>query len=626
MATNDRKTVFTEWHVVLLVVVGMVALLCGKIYLDLQVPNHVSGDKLVRGVVEPEELILKLTPRLKQLDRAALNLKLPDHFSRELFAGQVAVLELDPTRPPATENRPLGMDQLRWGLAREEQISGSTDQLQLWKPFFETINYCEYTKFSIVRGELIADDEFAAEISFSALAETVGGQSRSVKATQHVTWRRSPDDPDQWHIVGWQQASFETTDRPGLLFRESLDDALRDQREVSRARESVQEQLVLQFAQGEMRLPVAMPAHHFELTSSLQHPGLSVVDVDSDGLDDLYVMRRWGRNLLFHNQGGGHFKEAAARFGLDINGACTGAVFADFDNDGDQDVILARSIQRTMYLVNDGGRFVDRSQSHVAMPLPFLASSVSAADYNGDGLLDIYLCRYALEPAAPLTSCDLMVEGAEREFKRRRRGLNASARFLQALGPPNVLLVNSGGGRFAVAKETSQLARWFNSFQSSWSDFDEDGDPDLYVTNDFAPDFLYRNDGPDGFVDITEPYGGQNMMGFGMGASWGDYDNDGRLDLYVSNMFSKAGRRIMSQLPDIDPRFRRSAEGNLLFRNQGERFDLVSGVEPPHLTVAQAGWSWGGQFTDVDNDGFLDIYVTSGYYTAPAEVDAQVDL
>ena len=116
------------------------------------------------------------------------------------------------------------------------------------------------------------------------------------------------------------------------------------------------------------------------------------------------------------------------------------------------------------------------------------------------------------------------------------------------------------------------------------------------------------------------------MMGFGMGASWGDYDNDGRLDLYVSNMFSKAGRRIMSQLPDIDPRFRRSAEGNLLFRNQGERFDLVSGVEPPHLTVAQAGWSWGGQFTDVDNDGFLDIYVTSGYYTAPAEVDAQVDL
>ena len=111
-----------------------------------------------------------------------------------------------------------------------------------------------------------------------------------------------------------------------------------------------------------------------------------------------------------------------------------------------------------------------------------------------------------------------------------------------------------------------------------------------------------------------------------MGASWGDYDRDGKLDLYVSNMFSKAGRRITSQLQGLDERVPHAAQGSLLFHNEGEKFRQVAGIEATAIKVAKVGWAYGGQFVDVDNDGWLDIYSSSGYYTAPAEIANNQDL
>ena len=142
--------------------------------------------------------------------------------------------------------------------------------------------------------------------------------------------------------------------------------------------------------------------------------------------------------------------------------------------------------------------------------------------------------------------------------------------------------------------------------------------------NDFAPDQLLRNDGAEGFRDITRE-AGIVALNFGMGVTWGDYDNDQRMDLYVSNMYSKAGTRITSQIEGLDPRFADLARGNYLYRNTPSGLQLVSG-NAPALEVAKAGWSWGGQFTDVDNDGSLDIYVSSGYYSVPAEYETTVDL
>jgi hypothetical protein len=180
-----------------------------------------------------------------------------------------------------------------------------------------------------------------------------------------------------------------------------------------------------------------------------------------------------------------------------------------------------------------------------------------------------------------------------------------------------------GGGRFVAAPGGELLQVWRNTFQSTWSDYDGDGDLDVYLANDFAPNNLFRNDGGGRFTDVTAGTGTADI-GFGMGASWGDYDNDGRQDLYVTNMYSTAGRRITAELSDST--LASMARGNSLLRNQPDKFVRVSGLEPPALTVERAGWGWGSQFIDVDNDGWLDIHALSGYYTSPPRPGSQPDL
>ena len=221
---------------------------------------------------------------------------------------------------------------------------------------------------------------------------------------------------------------------------------------------------------------------------------------------------------------------------------------------------------------------------------------------------------------------EFLTEKQWEELDLRLKNSSSHHQFLNAVGAPNQLLVNKGQGKFARAPEAEQLEFWQTTFQATWADYDKDGDPDLYVTNDFGPDRLMRNDYPNGFSDVTNQDGHETMQGFGMGVTWGDYDLDGRQDLYVSNMYSKAGMRITGQVPGLDGRFRSFANGNRLYRQTENGFEYTSGLKAPKMLVAKAGWSWGGQFADFDNDGYLDIYVASGYFTAPPEVAVQDDL
>jgi hypothetical protein len=162
------------------------------------------------------------------------------------------------------------------------------------------------------------------------------------------------------------------------------------------------------------------------------------------------------------------------------------------------------------------------------------------------------------------------------------------------------------------------------SFAAAWEDFDNDGDQDLYVANDYGRDNLYRNDsrltteGPLQFVDISETAHVENSA-TGMAISWGDYDRDGWMDVYVGNMWSSAGNRITFQNkfqpdapPEIKRRYQRLVRGNTLLRNLGNGgFDDRSA--PAGVEVGR--WAWGSLFFDMNNDGWEDIIVANGYIT-----------
>ncbi len=606
---------------VFLVLCGLLA--CSKKNARSVRPEGETGK--IERMVAVEELILELTPQLELLSRSVLNLALPTTRARAtLFSKHIEVTggALSPQKP---QSHPL-FELTQW------QPEGN-DTTHLWSDLLKNIAYFEHARFYFTDGELNSQDpdRFDSLAGFEATGTGHDGRTVAISTTQEISWCR---EGDSWKICDWQQHPLTMKHATRPLFREVLEQAIPDPLAYKKARQSRHEQNIIDlFTKDKFTLTKQVHADYLDLDSTFQHPGLAVVDFDNDGWDDLYVMGRWGPNQMLRNNKDGTFTDVARDIGLDINGLCNCAIFADFDNDGDADAFIGRSLERSVYLVNENGRYVDRTREACGnMPLPFLVSTISAVDYNQDGLLDVYLGLYA--PPQKSGTPDKWAKQffPEKMAQEILKRFPASHRYVNRLGPPNLLLANRGSGRFSVAAETAELAEWHNTYQSVWSDFDGDGDPDVYVCNDFAPDHLYRNDGPGSapgkprFVDVSGELAGNAMQGFGMGASWGDFDRDGKIDLYVSNMFSKAGRRITGSIEGLDPRLPHSARGNLLFQNNGTSFRQLAGTAPGTMRVAKAGWAYGAQFVDIDNDGWLDIYSASGFYTAPEQIANDRDL
>lgn len=344
-----------------------------------------------------------------------------------------------------------------------------------------------------------------------------------------------------------------------------------------------------------LRMPSIDDTHIFG------HHGIAVGDVNGDGWEDLYVCDTGGLpNRLYLHQADGTVTDHSATAQVDWLEASTAALLVDLDEDGDLDLVVA-TVAALVFAANDGtGTFQVRN---AVTGLPE-AQSLCAADYDNDGDVDLYVCNYG-QSGGP---------GSKRGYEG-----SAPIPYNDANnGGPNALLQNNG--QFQFANVTTQVGLDQNnrrfSFAASWEDFDQDGDVDLYVANDFGRNNLYRNDGGR-FADIASTAAVEDMAG-GMSVSWGDFDRNGRMDLYVGNMFSAAGNRVTFQRQFVDryqdrsQAMQRMARGNTLFAARPDgSFDDVSEA----LGVNMGRWAWSSCFADINNDGWQDLVIANGYFT-----------
>ena len=334
------------------------------------------------------------------------------------------------------------------------------------------------------------------------------------------------------------------------------------------------------------------------------HHGIAIGDVNSDGLDDVYACQPSGLpNRLYLHQPDGTVIDNAARAGVDWMDRSLGALLIDLDNDSDPDLVLAQ-VSSVMLMENEGdGHFRER----VLLTSIGEPGGLASADYDLDGDLDLYIVNYG----AGALRGDLLDETEERRGPVPYHDANN--------GGPNVLLQNDGDWSFRnVTSECGLDAnnrRW--SFSASWEDYDNDGDSDLYVANDFGRNNLYRND--DGqFTDVAADAGVEDIAA-GMSVSWADSNGDGWMDLYVGNMYSSAGGRIAYQdrfqqqaMDEIRAQYQRHARGNSLFLNSRDgRFEDVSEAAGSHSRPV----AWSSNFVDINNDGLQDLVVANGFVT-----------
>jgi Flp pilus assembly protein TadD/peroxiredoxin len=335
--------------------------------------------------------------------------------------------------------------------------------------------------------------------------------------------------------------------------------------------------------------------------------GLAVGDFDGDGFDDLYVCQPAGLpNRLYRNRGDGSFEDVSERSGVDVLDSSACALFADFENNGKQDLLVVCASGPLLFMNEGDGNFsLKRDAFQFARVPQGTFTHAAVADYDGDGLLDIYFCVYSYYVGLDQYHYPVPY------FDARN-------------GPPNFLLHNEGNGTFRDRTEAAGLNvdndRY--SFACAWGDSNGDGRPDLYVANDFGRNNLYRNNGDGTFTSVAGEASVEDA-GAGMSAAWFDYDNDGRQDIYVANMWSSAGIRVSEQkaFQEKEPEnirglYRRHARGNSLYRNFGNgKFRNVS----EEAGVEMGRWAWSSDSWDFDHDGYADLYIANGYISGPAE-------
>lgn len=309
---------------------------------------------------------------------------------------------------------------------------------------------------------------------------------------------------------------------------------------------------------------------------------LDIFLVDGGSLADAQVAAR-ARNALYRNSRDGTFADVTARSGILPLRYGMGACAADYDNDGHVDLYLTGFEGNALYRNNGDGTFTDVT-AKAGAGVRSWSTSCAWGDFNKDGFLDLYVANYVDFGMNNNQFCGDVVQRVRAYCHPNVYG-----------GLPDVLLQNNGDGTFTDISQQAGIATPGNGLGVVVGDYDNDGWPDIYVANDSVPNFLYRNLGNGTFEEVGQWAGvAVNRNGrpeAGMGTDFGDIDNNGLLDIFVTNL---------------------DWETNTLYHNQGKGLFVDAtaerGLGEPSLPLV----GFGTAFLDFDNDGLLDIAVTNG--------------
>jgi hypothetical protein len=343
--------------------------------------------------------------------------------------------------------------------------------------------------------------------------------------------------------------------------------------------------------------------------------GAAFFDYDGDGWLDVFVVQGApmpgfrgeppAGNRLFRNMRDGRFSDVTDAAGLHDVRFGFGVAAADYDNDGDTDLYVTNLEGGALYRNDGGGHFTDVT-SRARVGVPALSTSAAFVDYDGDGRLDLFVARYmdwTLDTDVRCVDGEGMRLGAAFISKEARTAAPKPGRVLSYCGPPvyagtgNRLFHNDGDGRFTDVSDRSGIGRFIgHGFGVAVSDYNEDGRPDIFVANDMMPNFLFVNSGDGAFREqamaagVAVPLNGTPNAGMGVDAA--DYDNDGHVDLFITNY---------------------QGESSSLYRNRGDGTFTDEGIRSGITIYTRPFLKWGCRFADLNLDGRLDLLVVNGH-------------